>query len=297
VPILSRLRRLSWRRRSLTRNRPRRRRGRLHKAQHKKRQIAKRDRNDNRIKRQKAGELGVSLDEDPSPEPSWSGDVASAAIDGSNMSGSSSSSLPRGVEVSSSHWPQAARRDKTVGSSSRLAAPSVRDDQRMTRSRATPSGTGAPEPRRPAPRQVDHPRRSEGRLSSARQLYDGSERPDSDSLQRRRSRGRSSNSASTPNVPLPAEPSAAPRRLQSLLIRGGGAPDVHVSLVPGGGHGPTPAVVEAGGSAPEHTRESVTAIEAVGRGGAALRRWGHGMLPSSRARSAQPQRRACRIAR
>jgi hypothetical protein len=61
------------------------------KAQHKKRQITKRDRNDNGTKRWKAGELGVSSDEDPSPEPSWSGDVASAAVDWSNMSGSSSS--------------------------------------------------------------------------------------------------------------------------------------------------------------------------------------------------------------
>jgi hypothetical protein len=34
----------------------------------------------------------------------------------------------------------------------------------------------------------------------------------------------------------------APWRLQSLLIRGGGAPDVHMSLVAGGGQGPTPAV-------------------------------------------------------
>jgi hypothetical protein len=51
------------------------------KAQHKKRLIAKRERNDNRIKRQKAGERGVSSDEDPSPEPSWSGDVPSAAVD------------------------------------------------------------------------------------------------------------------------------------------------------------------------------------------------------------------------
>jgi hypothetical protein len=149
--------------------------------QHKKCQISKRDRNDNRIKRRKAGELGISSDEDPSPEPSWTGDVASTAIDWSNMSGSSSSSLSRGVEVSSSHRPQAARRDKTMGSSSRLAAPSVREDQRMTRSRATPSGTGTPESRRPAPRQVDPPRRSVERPSSACQLYDGSDRPDSDS--------------------------------------------------------------------------------------------------------------------
>jgi hypothetical protein len=47
------------------------------KARHKKRKIAKRDCNDNRNKRQKARELGVSSDEDPLPEPSWSGYVAS----------------------------------------------------------------------------------------------------------------------------------------------------------------------------------------------------------------------------
>jgi hypothetical protein len=64
------------------------------KAQHKKCQITKRDRNDNCIKRWKAGELGVSSDEDPSPEPSWSGDVASAVVDWSDMSGSSLSSPP-----------------------------------------------------------------------------------------------------------------------------------------------------------------------------------------------------------
>jgi hypothetical protein len=72
------------------------------KARHKKCQITKRNQNDNRIKRRKAGELGVSSDEDPSPESSWSGDVASAAVDWSDMSGSSSSSPPRGTEVSSS---------------------------------------------------------------------------------------------------------------------------------------------------------------------------------------------------
>jgi hypothetical protein len=93
------------------------------KAQHKKLQIAKRDCNDNRNKRRKAGELGVSSDEDPSLEPSWSGDVASAAVDWSNMSGSSSSSPPRGGDVSSSRRPQVAGRDKTVGSSSRQTAP------------------------------------------------------------------------------------------------------------------------------------------------------------------------------
>jgi hypothetical protein len=68
---------------------------------------------------------------------------------------------------------------------------------------------------------------------SARQLYDGSDCPDSDSLQRRRSRGRSSDSASTPSVQQ-AEPSAAPWRLQSLLIRGGGASDVQCPVSPAG---------------------------------------------------------------
>jgi hypothetical protein len=62
------------------------------------------------------GERGVSSDEDPSPEPSWSGDVASTAVDLSDMSGSSSSSPPRATEVSSSRRPQTAARNKNVGS-------------------------------------------------------------------------------------------------------------------------------------------------------------------------------------
>jgi hypothetical protein len=66
------------------------------------------------------------------------------------------------------------------------------------------------------------------------------------------------------------EPSAPPWRLQSLLIRGGGAPEVHMSLVAGGGQGSSPAVVGDGGSVPERTREKVAAIEAAGRSGAAL---------------------------
>jgi hypothetical protein len=75
------------------------------KARHKKRQITKCGRNDDRNKRRKAGEQGISCDEDPSPEPSWSGDVANAALDWSNMSGSSSSSPPRDAEVSSPRRP------------------------------------------------------------------------------------------------------------------------------------------------------------------------------------------------
>jgi hypothetical protein len=66
-----------------------------------------------------------------------------------------------------------------------------------------------------------------------------------------------------------AEPSAAPQRLLSLLIRGGGAPEVHVSLVSVGDHGPIPAVAEAGGSSPERAGESVDAVEAAGQSGPA----------------------------
>jgi hypothetical protein len=156
----------------------------------------------------------------------------------------------------------------------------------VVRPHAVPSGAGASEPQRPVPRQADPPRRSVERPASARQLYDGSDRPDSDSLQRRRSRGRSSDSASTPSAPPVAEPSAAPRHMQSLLIRGGGAPDVHVSLVAGGGHGPTPAIEEAGGSAPERMGESDAAGEAEAE--QPLRR---------RARSGQPPSGACQTVR
>jgi hypothetical protein len=139
----------------------------------------------------------------------------------------------------------------------------------MARPRLVPSEMGASVPQRSAPRPVDPPRRSEERPASARQLYDGFNHADSDSLQRHRPRGRSSDSASTPSAPPVAEPSAAPRCLQSLLIRGGGAPDVHVSLVAGGGHGSTPAVAEDGGSAPERMGESAAAVEVAARSGVA----------------------------
>jgi hypothetical protein len=65
------------------------------------------------------------------------------------------------------------------------------------------------------------------------------------------------------------DPSAAPRRLQSLFTRDAGASDVHVSLVTGGGHDPTPAVVKAGGSAPEQAGERVVVVEAADRSGVA----------------------------
>jgi hypothetical protein len=185
------------------------------------------------------------------------------------MSGSSSSSPPHGTEVSSSRRPHAAVRDENVGSSSRQAARPACEDQWTVRPRVAPSGTGASESQRTAPRHADPPRRSEERSARARHLYDGSDRPDLDSLQRRRSRGKSTDLASTPSAPQAVESGIASRRLQSLLIRGGGAPDVHVSLITGGGQGPTTAVAEAGGSAPERTGECVAPVEAADRSGAA----------------------------
>jgi hypothetical protein len=109
-------------------------------------------------------------------------------------------------------------------------------------------------------------RRSEERPASACQLYDGSDCPDSDSLQRRRSRGKSSDSASTTSAPQEAEPGAAPRCLQSLLIRGGGVSNVHMSLVTGGGHSPTPGCRGGQGvSPPQRARERVAAVKAANR--------------------------------
>jgi hypothetical protein len=68
---------------------------------------------------------------------------------------------------------------------------------------------------------------------------------------------------STPSTVPMVETSAAPRRLQSLLIRGGEAPDVHVPLIARGGRGPSPAITEARGAAPKQMGENVTATEAL----------------------------------
>jgi hypothetical protein len=53
--------------------------------------------------------------------------------------------------------------------------------------------------------------------------------------------------------------------LTAVAYPGGGAPDVHVPLIAGGGHGPTPVVAEAGGTALERMGENVVAVEAVDR--------------------------------
>jgi hypothetical protein len=141
-------------------------------------------------------------------------------------------------------------------------------DQRTVRPRVAPSRTGTSESQRATPSQADPPRRSEERSARVPQLFDGSDHTDSDSLQRRRSRARSTDSA-TPSVPQAVDSGASPRRLQSLLIRGGGAPNVHVSLIAGGGQGSTPTVAEARGSAPKRSRERSAAVEVADRSGAA----------------------------
>jgi hypothetical protein len=201
------------------------------------------------------------------------------------MPWSSLSSPPRGVEVSSSRQPQAATHDKSAGPSSCQVARPAREDQWTIHPRAAHGGTSASEPQRSAPHQDDPPRRSEDRPATAHQLYDGSDRPDSDSLQRLRSRARSSDSASTTSAPLMAEPSTAPRRLQSLLIRGGGAPDVHVSLIAAGGTIHLRPSRRPGSQPPSR------------RGNEPLPRWRQTEAkqpPSRRGRSAQPPSRARR---
>jgi hypothetical protein len=70
-----------------------------------------------------------------------------------------------------------------------------------------------------------------------------------------------------PSAPQAAEPGAAPRCLQSLLIWGSGAPNVHVSLVAGGGHGSTSTAVEAGVLALEQAVERVAAVGVAYRSG------------------------------
>jgi hypothetical protein len=175
---------------------------------------------------------------------------------------------PRATEVSSSRRPQTVARDKHVGSSSRQAARPAREDQRTVRTRMEPSRTGSSRSQRAVPRQADPPRRSAERPAPVCQLYDGSDRPESDSLQRHRSRAKSTDSVSTLSAPQAVDSGVTLRCLQSLLIRGGGALDVHVSLVAGGGQGPTPAVAEADRSAPERSGERVSAVEAADRSGA-----------------------------
>jgi hypothetical protein len=93
----------------------------------------------------------------------------------------------------------------------------------MVLPRAVPSGMDPSE--RKDPRLVK-PIPREGRRSGRHPpaSSDGSDHRDSDSLQRRQSRGRSLDSASTPSAPSVAEPSAAPRRLAVFAYLGRRSP-------------------------------------------------------------------------
>jgi hypothetical protein len=214
--------------------------------------------------------------------------VPSAVVDWSDMSGSSTLSPPRMVEVTSSRRPEPAAREKNASSSSRSVARPVREDQQVARPRMGPGGSSASEARRDPPCRVDPPRRSEERATPPCHLFDGSDRPDLDYLQRRPSRARSTGSASTPSAPQEADSDAAPWRLQSLIIRGGGAQDIQVSLAAGGGQGLTPAMGEVGRAA----------LEQPGKRAPPSRWWiGVRQPPSWWAPSAQPPSRARRTTR
>jgi hypothetical protein len=139
-------------------------------------------------------------------------DEPSAAVDWSDMSGSSMPSPPRAIEVTSQRLEPVAHK-KNVGSSSRSTARPVREDQRATRSHMAPHGSGASDARRDPPRRVDPPRRSEERGPKSRHLFNGFDRPDTDSLQRRPSQARSTGLVSKPSTPQEANSGATPRRL------------------------------------------------------------------------------------
>jgi hypothetical protein len=76
-----------------------------------------------------------------------------------------------------------------------------------------PDGPSAPEVRRDPPRRADPSRRSEERTTPSRHLFDGSDRPDANSLQRHRSRARSTDSVLTPSAPQEADSGTAPQRV------------------------------------------------------------------------------------
>jgi hypothetical protein len=138
-----------------------------------------------------------------------------------------------------------------------------------------PGGSSMSEARRDPPHLADPPRRSEERATPPRHLFDGSDRLDSDSLQRCPSRVRSTGSASKLSAPQEADSGTAPRRLQSLIIRGCVAPDVQVSLAAGRGQGSTSAMAEVGRTAPRQPGECSAAIGATDRSGVAPRVSGH----------------------
>lgn len=156
-----------------------------------------------------------------------------------------------------------AAREKGVGSGSQSVAHAAQEDQRVTHSLAAPGGACSSEGPRDPPCQDDLPKRPvEHKPPPPRHLHDGSDRPDSDSLKRRSSsKARSTPPASTPRAPWGEYTSAPPRRLQSLITRGGGAPAVEVPLSAGRSQVPASNATVVGRLAPEQPRDQITAHE------------------------------------
>jgi hypothetical protein len=65
-----------------------------------------------------------------------------------------------------------------------------------------------------------------------------------------------------------------------------------VSLITSGGHGPTPAVAEAGESAPERAGENVATLEAADRSGTAPELAGSKRTAPKRGSSDRPMKKA-----
>jgi hypothetical protein len=97
---------------------------------------------------------------------------------------------------------------------------------------------------------------------------------------------------STPSAPQEADYGATPWRLQSLIIQGGGAPDVQVTLTAGGGQGLTPVVPEVGRTAPEQPGERSAVIEAAGRSEAAPESVGTKRATPEQGSSARPVKKS-----
>jgi hypothetical protein len=105
--------------------------------------------------------------------------------------------------------------------------------------------------RRDPPHRDDLPRRSTERDSSSRHSFNDVEHPDSDSLRRHSSsKARSTPPASAPSVPQGGNTSIPQRRLQSLVLRGGGVLAVQVPLSAGGSQETPLGAAAAGRAAP-----------------------------------------------
>jgi hypothetical protein len=102
---------------------------------------------------------------------------------------------------------------------------------------------------------------------SPHHLYDGSDRPDSNSLKMRSSsKARLTLPVSARSAPQGGDSNIPPWCLQSLIIQSGGAPAVQVPLSAGGSQGPASDATEVGRTAPEPPRDRGAALESVGKG-------------------------------